>query len=173
MSFLKVPSTYFLRIRSTFTPEKAGEYRFGVSVWGRATLYVDGKEVIDQWTSHPEKTADTPMFNKFSMEKFANIYVEKGKAYPLELLMTNDTGKSTVDLPGMGGLRLGGHFVIPDDKAIEDAVQVARCVDVPIVMVGLSSDYEYEGTDRCDLMLPGQQNTLVEKVVEANPNTVR
>lgn len=173
MAFPELPPTYFIRARSTFSSQKTGSYRFGLSVWGRAKLFVDGKEVIDQWNDHPEKTDQTPMFNKFTMERFFILSVEKGKQYSMEILLTNATGKPTVGLPGQGGVRLGGHELIDDDKAIQEAVELARNVDIPIVMVGLCSDYETEGQDRSDLHLPGRQNELVQKVAEANPNTVR
>jgi beta-glucosidase len=133
---------------------------------------IDGKEVIDLWMSQPEKTDETPMFNKYTMERFAYLDVKKGRAYELEILMTNTTGRATVGPPAQGGVRLGGHEVLEEDRAIEDAVNLARSVDIPIVMVGLSSDYEYEGTDRKDLQLPGRQDELIQRVVGANPNTV-
>jgi beta-glucosidase len=47
-----------------------------------------------------------------------------------------------------------------------------RHVDVPIVIAGLNADYESEAVDRKDLELPPGINELIEKVLEANPNTV-
>ena len=173
MEFHDLPPTYFIRARSTFSTRKTGQYRFGLSVWGRAKLFIDGKEAINQWTDHPEKTDQTPMFNKFTMERFCTLSIEQGKQYELEILLTNATVKPTVGPPGQGGARLGGHELIDDDKAIKEAVELARNVDVPIVMVGLCSDYETEGQDRTDLYLPGRQNELVQKVAQANPNVVR
>lgn len=171
MKFEEVPAEHFIRVRSTFTSDKSCKYRFGLSVCGRARLTVNGKEVVNQWKSHPEKTDETPMFNKFTMERFAYVDMEQGGTYDLEILMTNTTGKPTVGPPGQGGVRLGGHVVLDEDKSIEEAVELARNVDVPIIMVGLSSDYEYEGTDRMNLLLPGRQNELVEKVARSNPKT--
>lgn len=67
MSFKNVPSKYYIRIRTILTPNKPFRYRFRICVYGKARLFIDNKEVIDQWTSQPEKTADTPIFNKLSM----------------------------------------------------------------------------------------------------------
>jgi beta-glucosidase len=38
--------------------------------------------------------------------------------------------------------------------------------------VGTNSDWETEGNDRVDFNLPGEQNTLIEKVLDINPNAI-
>ncbi|GIF04377.1 glycoside hydrolase family 3 C-terminal domain-containing protein [Actinoplanes siamensis] len=55
-----------------------------------------------------------------------------------------------------------------DDVA--EAVEAARASDVALVFVG--SAHETEGADRESLDLPAEQLTLIERVSEANPNTV-
>ncbi|MDH5504112.1 MAG: glycoside hydrolase family 3 C-terminal domain-containing protein [Acidimicrobiia bacterium] len=55
---------------------------------------------------------------------------------------------------------------------ITDAVAVAENADVAVVVVGLTPEWESEGFDRPDLLLPGRQNDLVRAVVAAQPNTV-
>lgn len=67
---------------------------------------------------------------------------------------------------------MGGTPVRDDDVAIEAAVQLAREVDFPIVLAGTRSDYEFEGADRTDLLLPKRQNEMIERVCDANPKTV-
>ena len=41
-----------------------------------------------------------------------------------------------------------------------------------VLLVGTNSDWETEGNDRSDLNLPGDQNKLIETVLEINPNTI-
>ena len=41
-----------------------------------------------------------------------------------------------------------------------------------MMVVGTNSDWETEGNDRSSLGLPGDQDILINKVVEANPNSV-
>jgi beta-glucosidase len=43
-------STWGLELRAKFTPDMTGPYEFGLTVAGRARLFVDGKETIDNWT---------------------------------------------------------------------------------------------------------------------------
>src|SRR5260370_20435850 len=60
---------------------------------------------------------------------------------------------------------------IPDD-ALGRAARLAAAADVALVFAGLSSEWESEGFDRQDIELVGEQAALIEKVAEANKNTV-
>src|SRR5260370_23158875 len=60
---------------------------------------------------------------------------------------------------------------IPGD-ALERAARLAAAADVALVFAGLSSEWESEGFDRQDMELVGEQAALIEKVAEANKNTV-
>ena len=48
----------------------------------------------------------------------------------------------------------------------------AAAADVAIVVVGTTEEVESEGFDRESLALPGRQDELVRRVVQANPRTV-
>ncbi|KAF4472515.1 hypothetical protein FALBO_596 [Fusarium albosuccineum] len=172
ISFEGVPTAHYIRVKTTFTPTKSCRYRFSLSVCGKARLAVNGEEAIELWSSHPEKIDDTPCFNKLSMERFFDIDVNHGQKYNLVILMTNVPLKPTGGPPSPGGVRLGGQEVRDEGQAIKDAVKLANDVDVPIVIVGLNSDYEYEASDRKDLLLPGRQNEMVQQVCQANSNTI-
>lgn len=168
-----VPEVYFLRIRAVFRAPKTMKYRFGLSVAGKVKLFINNTERIDLWTSHPEKTDSTPCFNGFTMERFADVDVREGATYDLELHLVNEDLGVRVGAAPAGGLRLGGFEVVDEDETIREAVEIARQVDIPIVLTGLSADYEYEGIDRKSLGLPGRVDELIERVTEANPKTVR
>jgi beta-glucosidase len=57
---------------------------------------------------------------------------------------------------------------------LNQAVKAAKSADVVILFAGLnhSRNMDSEGSDRRDLKLPYNQDTLIKKVVEANPKTV-
>lgn len=171
MTFANVPDHHFIRITSSFKPSKSCLYRFALSVCGKARLEIDGKQVIDLWTDHPPKSDDTACFNKFSMERFADVEVEEGKEYELAITMSNETFKPPTGTMPPGGVRLGGQEVINQDQAIDEAVELAKSVDVPIMLVGLGSEYEYEASDREHLFLPGRANEMITRVLKANPKT--
>jgi hypothetical protein len=62
--------------------------------------------------------------------------------------------------------------VIDADEEIKKAAQLAASVDVSIIVVGLSPEWESEGYDRPNLDLPLRLNDLVSAVADSNPNTV-
>jgi beta-glucosidase len=59
-----------------------------------------------------------------------------------------------------------------DPAMIEEAVKVAKSTDMAILFIGGNRDYESEGSDRKDLSLPFGEQTLVDSVTAANPNTI-
>jgi beta-glucosidase len=79
-------------------------------------------------------------------------------------------------------LEPGCHLVARAEDAAEDptagaaaldrAVELAGRVDVAIVVVGTNAYWESEGCDRTSMDLPGDQVELVERVLQANANTV-
>ncbi|MGA8014587.1 MAG: glycoside hydrolase family 3 C-terminal domain-containing protein [Candidatus Dormiibacterota bacterium] len=73
--------------------------------------------------------------------------------------------------------RLGaGHEVVhepgTDAAGIERAVELARGADAVVVVVGSPPEYESEGWDRQSMDLPGLQDVLVTRVLEANRRSV-
>ncbi|PSK55226.1 Beta-glucosidase 1 [Elsinoe australis] len=167
-----LPSQWYLRVRTTLTAEKTSTFRIGLCVIGKGKLSFAGKQVIDLWTSQPEKTGDTPMFNAASSEVRADVELKEGEKYDIEIVVVNEGLEKAVGAMPTGGVRLGGYEVVDEDKALEDAVALAKEVEVPILLTGLSSDWEYEGSDRTGLGLPGRTDELIARVAKANPNTV-
>jgi beta-glucosidase len=57
---------------------------------------------------------------------------------------------------------------------VAEAVAAAKSADVVIYVGGLNhhGGYDTEGADRKDIKLPGGQDELIQKVVQANPRTV-
>lgn len=60
----------------------------------------------------------------------------------------------------------------PENELVAEAVRAARAADVAVVFIGLTEEFEAEGYDRENIDMPAVHNTLVSKVVKANPNTV-
>ena len=59
-----------------------------------------------------------------------------------------------------------------DSKMLQEAIELAQNSDMAVIFAGSTRDYETEASDRPDLELPFAQEALIEKVLEANPNTV-
>jgi beta-glucosidase len=71
-----------------------------------------------------------------------------------------------------GGFRIGCCEKINPAVACAKAVELARNINILIVIAGLNADYESEGVDRKDLYLPPGVNKLIIKVIKANLRTI-
>ncbi|KAL1860741.1 hypothetical protein VTK73DRAFT_7200 [Phialemonium thermophilum] len=167
-----VPPAYVLRVRTVLTAEKSATLELGLCVIGRGKLSVDGDELIDLWTQHPEKTLPTPMFDQSSMEVVAELDVEAGRRYAISILLKNEGAVPGVGALQAGGLRVGCYEKVDPARALREAIELARQVDVPIVVAGLNADYESEAVDRTTLALPPAVDELIAEVLQANPNTI-
>lgn len=59
-----------------------------------------------------------------------------------------------------------------DAALVQQAVTIAKNAELAILFIGGNRDYESEGRDRADLSLPFGEQTLVDAVTAANPNTI-
>jgi beta-glucosidase len=156
------PQGFSARLRGRFTPQESGAQAFGLSSAGLSRLFVDGREVIDNWTS---QTRGDTYFGTGSTEVVARVEMLAGQSYELRL----DYSSQGATL--LAGVRLGYLPPVAEDS-IERAAALAARSDVALLFVGLNSDWESEGHDRADMELAGEQAALIERVAAANPNTV-
>ncbi len=146
-----IPGEHFsARWTSRILADETGDYSLDVACDDGARLYINGKLVINDWNSHAVTIDSYP------------IHLKKGNFYNIKLEYFQNTGGSSVKL----GIRQTG------EKFVIEAVEAAKNSDVAIVFAGTSSQYETEGTDRNDLVLPANQNELISEVAKANKNTI-
>ncbi|EWZ80506.1 hypothetical protein FOWG_15594 [Fusarium oxysporum f. sp. lycopersici MN25] len=167
-----LPTKFYARAKAKYTIHESGKLKFGFSTSGKGKLIIDGKEAIDQWTSQPPKTDSTPCFNRLSVERYYEGEFEKGQVLDLEVLQVNESLSGGVGTAQTLAGRVGVYELYDEDQGIKDAVELAKKADVPIVITGLSSDFEYEGSDRKHLRLPGRVDELISAVLEANPDAI-
>lgn len=165
---------YYIDIEGDFVPDESAEYIFGCTVLGTALLYINNQLVVDNKTHQKKGTA---FFNSGSTEKTNSIYLEKNKTYRVRLEFGSRPTFSApdatvVDFGGGGGIAFGCTKKIDPTQEIEKACKLARSVDKVVLSIGLSHEWETEGSDRPNMDLPLLTNDLVEAVLDANPNTV-
>jgi beta-glucosidase len=159
----EVDATEFsARLTGQLTAPETGRYTFGLSNAGLSRLYVDGQEVIDNWT---EQRPGEGFFGAGSAELTFEMDMAAGQTCDLKVEYSKQSA-----MP-LAGIRLGCLPPIPED-AIVRAAAVAAASDVALVFVGLSDEWESEGFDRPDMELVGDQAALIEKVAAANASTV-
>ncbi|MBC7248812.1 MAG: glycoside hydrolase family 3 C-terminal domain-containing protein [Anaerolineae bacterium] len=150
------PAQFSARLTGRFTAPETGRYTFGLSSAGPSRLFIDGRQVIDRWSS---STDSGPAELTFTLDMAAGQSCELRAEY---------SKPSTTPL---ASLRLGCLPPMPED-AIDRAAALAAASDVALVFVGLSDEWESEGFDRPDMELVGDQVALIEKVAAANKNTI-
>lgn len=164
---------FYTEFTGEFTPEETAEYEFGLTVIGTALLYVDDQLVVDNKT---KQTLGVSFFNTGTIEEKGKILLEKGKKYTVKIEFgsgpTYTISGEGPDFKGNGGIAFGLSKVIDKAAEIAKAVEIAKNNDKVVLVVGTNGDWESEGYDRANIVLPGNTNDLIEAILAANPNTV-
>ena len=158
-SKMKSPSLS-VRFSATLKPKVSGEHTFELVSIGPARLKIDGKEIVDNWTSQEPGDA---FFSYGSAPRRSSVNLEATKEYLVEIEYKWEGRFPAVQI---------GMLQPDEEDLIEQAVSLAKEVDAVVMVVGTNSDWETEGNDRSTLQLPGDQDELIDRVVKANPNTV-
>jgi len=133
-------------------PPLSGRYELSVAANDGARLWLDGRLVIDEWTTAPRLRA---------LSTFVDL--DAGKPHELRLEYFEDERDAEVRL----GWRLPGAKPL-----LQEALDATRGAEVVVFVGGLTGDVEGEemeasfpgfaGGDRTDLRLPKTQQNLLE-----------
>lgn len=141
---------FSVRWTGYFKAEKTGTFTFDVGSDDGVRLYIDDKLVINDWTDHAYFT------NSFTKD------LKAGRLYKIKLEYYENGGGAIVKL----GWRK------PNTDIIADAIKAAKNSDVTIIFAGTNANYESEGFDRKDLILPNKQDEFIKKITEVNKNVI-
>ena len=150
-----------VRLEFTMTPERSGRHRFCALGFAHARLFVDGELVAD---NHVEGfSAGLGLHGGHGY-----LDLEAGKDYRIRLDHVPREGGQWVCIVDVG-VELAD---LDRDRGLKEAAALAAQADIAVVVVGSNAEWESEGGDRDSIELPNQQDELVERVLDANPNTV-
>ncbi len=141
---------YSARWTSYLKPPVSGEFELNASTDDGVRLYLNDKLVIDDWVDRGVTTSTY------------KVNLEKGKPYKMAMEFYENKGDAVA--------KFGWN--LPGEDKIKKAVQTAKNSDAAIIFAGTSNNFESEGFDRKDLVLPGDQDKLIEEVSKVNPNTI-
>ncbi|MFJ2765648.1 beta-glucosidase family protein [Streptomyces prasinus] len=158
------PGARTVEIGAVLRPRRSGEWMFGVGGFGRMTLTVDDRVLLDG-----EFSGDT--------DDPAVVHVNP-PVHTARTVLTSERPVHVVArrelVPGRG--RATVVVAAPPEPdpvtALKDAVRAARDADAAIVVVGTTEHGETEGYDRAGLSLGWHQDELVRAVAAVNPRTV-
>jgi beta-glucosidase len=156
-------SGWSLRALTRFTPTESGTHVFTLVQAGRARLTVGDRVVIDGFADPPPTGDD--FYGMGSVEVEAPVELLAGAAVDVVVEF------SALARRGQGALKVGCRPPEPPDL-LERAVAAAAEADAAVVVVGTTGEWESEGHDRSSMDLPGAQDELVRRVLDANPATV-
>jgi beta-glucosidase len=136
---------YCVRWTGMLTVPNTGTYRLEVTADDGSRLYINGKRVIDDWTTHPAQTRN------------AMVTLQGGQPTPIKLEYFQGTGQASV------ALNLAVP-VAPDDSGYAEALAAAQNADAVVFVGGINGSFEGEGHDRTAIDLPDTQEQLLEKL---------
>ncbi|KIM49903.1 glycoside hydrolase family 3 protein [Hebeloma cylindrosporum] len=170
-----ITKRWTMKLRGQLKPrERDCTFEFGLTVAGRAKLYVDGNLIIDNWT---RQRRGNDFFGCASVEEKGTYDLKANMKHDILVEFCNVRGPADGDedevvMDSNPGVRLGGAVVEDSDELLESAIRLAKDSDAVIAIVGLNSDWETEGYDRTTLELPGRTNELIQKLAAVNQQLV-
>lgn len=169
----KLEKLFYADVETELTASATGSFEFGLSVYGSAILYIDGKQIIDNCTT---QRGGTFHFGKGTLEEKATVDLVEGQVYKIKVEFASASSSKLVK-PGVvnfgcGAGRLGMIQKVDDDVAIAAAVEAAKNAEITILCAGLSRDQESEGFDRPHMQLPRAVPRLFAAVLAAAPDTI-
>ncbi|KAK4699085.1 beta-glucosidase, partial [Phenoliferia sp. Uapishka_3] len=167
---------FYAKLEGFVVAQETGPFELGISLVGRAQLFIDGKLAIDNGINSKQTPGDS-FYGMGTIEEVGEVNFVAGTAYRITVKYTNTPspheGGGLKQPPlMMAALRVGGAPKLDVEKAIKDAVDCARESDAAVLVIGLNMDWETEAADRAGLDLPGKTDELVRRVLAANPRTV-
>ncbi len=144
---------FSVRWQTELIPPVSGKYRLKFLSDGGIRVYLNGKLILKRW-KNPEKTFDINL-------KTVDVNLIKGNKYKLKIEYSSSWSISE--------FKFG--WDIPGNNPVQKAIDIAKKSDVVIAFLGLSPHFETESRDRDSMEIPNQ-NELIEKLLEVNPNIV-
>jgi beta-glucosidase len=129
---------------------KSGSYALDFLSDDGVRMYLDDQLVINNWTDHGT-TLDT-----------YKVTLDAGKKYKIKIEYYQNGGGAVAKFLWRSAV----------DDLIMQAANAAANSEVALVFVGTSDQYETEGKDRDNLVLPEGQDELINEVIKANKNTI-
>ncbi|MDP4195776.1 MAG: glycoside hydrolase family 3 C-terminal domain-containing protein [Bacteroidota bacterium] len=141
---------YSVRWSGYVKVDKTDDYSIATLSDDGMRLFIDDKLIQDLWFPHG------------AMKRSTNIRLEKDKYYKICFELFERTG---------GAVAVFGENP-PNLEIINKAVEIAKKTDYVILSLGTNSVIETEARDRFDLLLPKDQELLIQMVSQVNKNVI-
>jgi beta-glucosidase len=150
-----------VRLSWRITAPASGRYKLSGAGHGPTRLFLDGQLISDN-----EVDGFPSGLGLRGGEGYANL--EAGRSYDLLLEARGHPSVIKAALTDIGAQFLDQS----QDQVFAEAEQIAAACEVAVVVVGSNDQWESEEYDRSSIDLPADQDSLVRRVLAANPRTV-
>ncbi len=155
--------SFSMRVSGRFRALQDGRHRFGFAAIGRLRVAVDGVSLVDAWSGTEES-------HPWAVDLARGDEIEIVAEWAT---LDKEVEERTTVEDGDRWRYLAFSCVPPGPTpSVERALALAAEAEVAVVVVGRTHEWEAEGWDRPDLVLPGEQDRLVRSVAAVQPNTV-
>ncbi len=145
---------FSIRWSGYIVPQKSGNYKIGGMGFNGLHIYLEDSLIVKDDSEHGP------------LKKFAELNLEKGKAYKIRVDYYSSSRYSMVQL----------LWSVPDEEKEKRAIEIAKKSDVVIMCMGISPRLEgeelelnvngFSGGDRTSLDLPDTQKNLIQKIAQ-------
>jgi len=133
---------FSVRWSGKLIPPISGQYLIGLSTDDGVRLFIDGKNLIDDWRDHGVQTTST------------TLTLEANHPYNIVVEFYDNTKFAVARL----------QWSTPVSNPFDEAISAVKQSDVAIVVLGLSLEIEDEGRDKKDIALPQPQEDLLNEI---------
>lgn len=141
---------FSVRWTGKIKPAVSGEFVLDLISDDGVRFYLDDKLVIDYWNDHAPESREY------------KVKLEAGKEYKIKIEYYENGGGAVCKF----------GWTLPGKDPMIEAVKAAKQSEVVLLFAGTSAAYESEGFDRPDLVLPKNQDDLIEKITKVNKNVI-
>ncbi len=129
---------------------QSGDYVLNIVSDDGCRLFIDNDEVVNDWTNHSAEGHPYKM----------NLQADK--KYKIKIEYYDNVGDATCIF----------SWNKTGEDLMKNAVQAAANSDVAVIFAGTSAEFETEGKDRENLILPDNQDELINEVAKVNKNVI-
>lgn len=150
---------FSVRWSGKFVPPESGQYEIGAMADDGVRVYLDGRLIVDAWTTDQLSQIRTVM---------KPVTLEGGKSYDVRIEYVENVRNAIA--------KFFWSFSGFTEKILAEAVDTARQADAVVIVVGISPALEgeemtvnvagFRGGDRTDIDLPRAQEDLLKAVQE-------
>ncbi|MCW3174100.1 glycoside hydrolase family 3 C-terminal domain-containing protein [Shewanella subflava] len=141
--------TQSIEIKANIKPMESGNHSFNIKADGQVALLINDKPLIPQSKAQANKIVS------------ASMPLEAGETYTVSFRYQGDKQAT-----------LGWETPNSLYHSESEYLAAVKKADAVIYFGGLSHADDRESIDRPDMVLPGQQDEVISKLLSANPNTI-